>query len=247
MIRRPPVGGSGARRIWSAYDERVGQVASRRWGGLDNRAQCRRCVGPAPVGRIIDEQFPQVLVTPVQAGHDGADWGAHDVGDFLVSEALDVGEIDHYPELLGQRLQGLADVGVGQPLQGWRPRWLQLAGALGGGLGGLPVLGVPGPRALRFPLPRAVGVDKGVREDPEQPGLEVGALLEQVERRVRRTEGVLHQVFGVGPVVGHPHRGGIYLVQVGQYITLETGAAPLEGVRDRIRFLGYPWGHVDGD
>jgi hypothetical protein len=121
MIRRPPVGGSGARRIWSAYDERVGQVASRRWGGLDNRAQCRRCVGPAPVGRIIDEQFPQVLVTPVQAGHDGADWGAHDVGDFLVSEALDVGEIDHYPELLGQRLQGLADVGVGQPLQGWRP------------------------------------------------------------------------------------------------------------------------------
>ena len=41
----------------------------------------------------------------MQPGHHRPDRGAHDLGDLLVREALDVGQVDGQPEVRGQRLQ----------------------------------------------------------------------------------------------------------------------------------------------
>ena len=53
----------------------------------------------------------------------------------------------------------------------------------------------------RFASP--VGVDERVGQDPVQPGLEVGPLLERPERPVGLQVGLLHQVLGVGGVARH--------------------------------------------
>ena len=90
-------------------------------------------------------------------------------------------------------------------------------------------------RLLRLALLLPVGVDEGVREDPVEPGLEVGARLELVERGVGLREGLLHQVLGICGVAGHAHRRGVELVQEGQGVALEA-RGPL-GLR-----LG---GHID--
>ena len=56
--------------------------------------------------RVVLQQLAQLPPAAVQARHHGADRRAHDVGDLLVREALDVGEVDRDAEVLGQRLQG---------------------------------------------------------------------------------------------------------------------------------------------
>jgi hypothetical protein len=64
--------------------------------------------------------------------------------------------------------------------------------------GDLPVGDLLGGALLRLALLLAVGVDERVRQDAVQPGLEVGALLELVERRERLDERLLDEVLGVG-------------------------------------------------
>src|ERR1700743_383673 len=48
---------------------------------------------PAIVG-VVFEHRPELPPTAVQPGHHGTDWGAHDVGDLLICEAFDVGEVN---------------------------------------------------------------------------------------------------------------------------------------------------------
>ena len=81
-------------------------------------------------------------------------------------------------------------------------------------------------------------VDEGVREDPVEPSLEVGAVLVLVEGRERAHEGLLQEVLGVGGVAGHPQRGGVELVEVGQGVALEPGAALLVGLGEGLRVGG---------
>ena len=52
--------------------------------------------------------------------HHGTDGSTHDVRDLLVREALDVREVDRDAELLGDPLEGVLDVGVGQAVEGLR-------------------------------------------------------------------------------------------------------------------------------
>src|ERR1700735_350152 len=96
----------------------------------------------------------------------------------------------------------------------------------------LPVLDLLRARPLRLAMPLAIGVDEGVGEDPEQPGLQVRALLELVEGGVRLGERLLHQVLSVRWVAGHPKRGGVQLIQEGQYVLLEALTALFEGLRN---------------
>jgi hypothetical protein len=102
----------------------------------------------------------------------------------------------------------------------------------------LPVLDFLGAGPLRLALSLPVGVDKGVGQDPEQPRLQVRALLELVERGVRLGERLLYQVLGVGRVAGHPERGGVELIQVGQHILLEALTALFESLRNGTHPLG---------
>ena len=65
--------------------------------------------------------------------------------------------------------------------------------------------------------------------------------LELVERRVGLGEGLLDQVLGVGRVAGHPHRGRVELIQVGQHILLEPLAPLLESF---FRYGTHPLGCI---
>src|SRR5207253_11028554 len=69
------------------------------WGLVGAGGGCRP--GHAHLGRVIGKHLAQLPAPPVQAGHHGADRRAHDAGDFLVGEALDVGEVDREPVLPG--------------------------------------------------------------------------------------------------------------------------------------------------
>jgi hypothetical protein len=86
----------------------------------------------------------------VQPAHDGADRSAHDLGDLLVGEALDVGQVDRHPEVLGQRLQGLLDVGVRQVVQRLHLGAAQAGAGVRLGRGDLPVGDLLGGALLRL-------------------------------------------------------------------------------------------------
>ena len=90
------------------------------------------------------------------------------------------------------------------------------------GPGDLPVLDVLGLGLLRLALLLAVGVDVGVRQDPVQPRLEVGARLVLVERGEGLGERLLHEVLGVGGVAGHAQGRRVELVEVLQRLALEA-------------------------
>ncbi len=90
------------------------------------------------------------------------------------------------------------------------------------GAGELPVLDLLGRAALGFTLLLAVRVDEGVGQNAVQPRLEVGALAELVEGRVRLGVGLLDQVLRVGGVARHAQRRGVHLVQKGQSIPFEA-------------------------
>jgi hypothetical protein len=76
----------------------------------------------------------------------------------------------------------------------------------------LPAVDLLDPGAPRFPVALAVGVNECVGEDPEQPRLEVGALLELVERCISLREGLLHQVIRVSWVPRHLHPSRVQLI-----------------------------------
>ena len=67
----------------------------------------------------------------------------------------------------------------------------------------------------------AVVVAEDVGEDPEQPGLAVGARLEGVEKAVGPEQGVLHQVLGVLFVARHAQRGRVERAQMRERLPFE--------------------------
>ena len=142
----------------------------------------------------------------MQPAHDRSHGNVQDFGDFLVGEALHIGQKHRDPVLLGQRLQSAHDLRLGDRLHehvfGTGPQ---------SGLGVAPqplvqvqILYAGQVHRPRFALLAPVGVDESIGEDAEQPGSQVGALLEVAESPVGPQVGLLHQVFGVGGVAGHP-------------------------------------------
>ena len=178
----------------------------------------------------VGEQVAQLTAAAVQPRHHRADRRAHDVGDLLVREALDVGEVDRHPEVVGQLLESGLHVVVGQPVERLGLRGRQALRGVLPGLGDLPVGDLLRGRLLRLALPAAVAVDVGVGEDPVEPGLEVGARAERAERGERLEERLLHEVLGVGRVARHPQRCAVELVEQRHRVTLEAGGALLRGL-----------------
>ena len=118
--------------------------------------------------------------------HHRPDRDVEDLGDLLVRETLDIGEQHGHPELLGQRLERLLDLVVGEAVEqlvlgaaaerrrlepAQPPVEVQVLDVLEVMLVGTALLG-------------PVRVDEGVGEDPVEPGLEVRALLEAPEAPV---------------------------------------------------------------
>ena len=147
-------------------------------GSARHRGQARTGAG-AVGGQLV----AQPAAAAVQPRHHRADRGAHDLGDLLVGVALDVGQVHGDPELLGQVPQRAQDLGVGQPVERLGLGRPGLGGQRVGGQ--LPFLEVAAERLPRLTAPLAVGVDERVGQDAVQPGLEVGARAELVERGVR--------------------------------------------------------------
>ncbi|MPM65599.1 hypothetical protein SDC9_112496 [bioreactor metagenome] len=183
---------------------------------------------------VVRQQVAQLLAAAVDPAHHGADRGAHDLGDLLVGEPLDIGEVDRHPTLRAQLRQRVADIAVGDLLQRLGLGGLQPGRVMVGGTGDLPVLDVLAAADLWAALLAPIGVDVAVGQDPVEPGLDVGARPELVERGERLRVRVLDDVLGVGGVAGHPQRGPVQLVQVGHGLALEPGRPLLRGLGRRI-------------
>ena len=192
-----------------------------------NRAWRRLGAGGMGGGRGQHAGRQQLLAdlaaAAVQAGHDRADRGAHDLGDLPVRVALDVGQVDRGAELVrepAKRAQQVGVGGVGERLGlGRRHRRRQPVGRH------LPLLQVAAERLLRLALALPVHVDERRGEDPVEPGAQVRARAELVEGRVRLHRRLLDQVLGVGGVPGHPQRRWVQLAELGYDVALEPGAA----------------------
>jgi asparagine synthase (glutamine-hydrolysing) len=164
-----------------------------------------------------------LAATAVQPRHDRADRGAHDLRDLPVRVALDVGQVDRGAELVREAAQRAQQVGVGHVVQrlgfGRRNRRSQPV------RGHLPLLQVAAESLLRLALPLAIDVDERRGEDPVEPGTQVRARAELVERGIRLHRCLLDQVLGIGWVPRHPQRRRIQLAELWHDIALETGAA----------------------
>src|SRR5919106_4842148 len=57
------------------------------------------------------------LSSPMETTHHRTNRDVEDLGDLLVGEPLDVGQQHRHAEVLGQRLQRLLHLGVGEPLE----------------------------------------------------------------------------------------------------------------------------------
>ena len=73
----------------------------------------------ATTGRRGGEGVEELAAGAVQPGHDGAEGGAHQGGDFAVGVALDVGEPDGGAELGRELAQGVEEGGVGDLVEGF--------------------------------------------------------------------------------------------------------------------------------
>ena len=103
---------------------------------------------------------------------------------------------------LRERIEGLAQLRGGQRLEGFDFGGLEAGLRVGGGVGQLPVLDGVGGGALGRTLGLAVAGDVGVRENPVQPGFDVGAGLVLVEFLVGLEVGLLDQVLRVASGCG---------------------------------------------
>src|SRR5206468_3095925 len=152
---------------------------------------------PALSSQVV-EPLLQELAAPVEPRHDRADRNAHHLGDLLIGEPLDV-EQDGRPEFLGKGSEGLLHLARHDPVQKF------LFGVSGIGPWGL--LGHPPVQrelvhivelgGLRLARALAIGVDKGVREDPEEPCLEVGSRCELLAKPQRADVCLLHEILCV--------------------------------------------------
>ena len=161
----------------------------------------------------------------MQSAHDGPHRGLHDVGDLLVGEPFDIGEVNGEPEVLGNRVEGLLDVAVGQMvdrLRFGRARDASLRERLCGAQ--LPVLELVDGALVGGALVLPVRVDERVGEDAVQPRLQVRALLEARERRERLHERLLHEVAGIRGVPRHPKSGRIQLIHERNGLRFELGS-----------------------
>ena len=130
------------------------------------------------------------------ARHDGADGDVEDDGDVFVLDLLHVAEKENFAELWLKPIEGFVECGlvVETDERVFRSRagncvervWMvfEKDGAGGGDAG-----------ARR---------EKGIAEDAEDPGFEVGAGLKGVECAESLGEGFLHEVFGLGLIAGEP-------------------------------------------
>src|SRR5690625_1462126 len=176
----------------------------------------------APIAGVIFKQLTELPTASVEPRHDCPDRRPHDVGDLLVREALDIGEVDRDPEILGDLLESLLDVRIREMRQRLRLGGQQAGRRVRLGTRHLPVLDVLGSALLRFALLLAVRVDERVGQDAIEPGPEVRPLLVLVERSERLGERLLYQVLGVAGITRHTQRRGVQLVEVGQRVAFET-------------------------
>src|SRR4029078_10952096 len=80
---------------------------------------------------------------------------------------------------------------------------------------------------LGLRLAAAVGVDEGVREDAEEPRLQIRARRELLTETESPYVGLLHQILRVGLRSGHAQGGAVQRVQEAQRFGLERVAAHL--------------------
>jgi len=96
----------------------------------------------------------------------------------------------------------------------------------------------------------AVGVDVGVRQNPVEPSLEVGAGLVLVEGRERLGEGLLDEILGVGRVARRAQCSAVELVQEGHCLDLEAHGPLCERlgaqVKDRLVLVRGEDGDIAG-
>src|SRR5215831_18282821 len=119
----------------------------------------------------------------MQPGHDGPQRRAHQVSDLAVRVALDVGQVKRGAEVGGQIANGVEYRRVGDLVEslGFSGTGSRVLLAMG-----LPVVVRVGAwRDGRLARALAAGVDEGGREDPVQPGAQVGARSELMKRGVR--------------------------------------------------------------
>ena len=90
----------------------------------------------------VDQLLSQLLTGTIEPTHDRPDWRSHDLGDLLVGESLDIGQQNNLPELVGQPVESVKDLLVGQPVQGFQFGGPKPIAVMGGRPRDLPVLDV---------------------------------------------------------------------------------------------------------
>src|SRR6266540_6316626 len=168
----------------------------------------------------VPQLLLQGLPSPVQPRHHGPRGDARDLGDLPVAEALHVGEQHGDAERLRQRCQRSLDVLVGQRFER-RVLGRRLQPLLGQPRVEVPVLHLLHRHRPGLPLPPAVLVDEGVREDPEQAGPDARAGPELMEGPEGPQERLLHQVLRVGAVPGETDGARIQAIDEGERFLLE--------------------------
>ena len=144
----------------------------------------------------------------MESTHHRADRNIKDFGDLFVVESLHVGEQNRETKCFGQRIKGRLDLSVGKVVDNeifgraacrrrLEPAELAVEKQF---------FAFSQCFLLRPTLLGPVHVDVSVRQDPKQPGFEVGARFETAESSIRLEHRLLHQVLGVGPIVGHSER-----------------------------------------
>jgi hypothetical protein len=144
----------------------------------------------------------------VQAAHDGADGHAEGAGGFLVTEPVDIDELDDLAEPGGETGHGVGDGGVeGLAHDDGFGAAVHVPLVLG------PLTGVGVAQEGRAAATDAVGL--GVAHDGQQPRPWMGSV-EATDRPEGAQQRVLHQVFGVRRVTGARQRHPQQHVELGQ-------------------------------
>src|SRR5207302_5536546 len=73
----------------------------------------------------------------------------------------------------------------------------------------------------RLPGALSVGVDEGVRQDAEEPRLEVRPRRELLAKAKSADIGLLHEIFGVRLRSGHPECRSVQRIDIGERLALE--------------------------